>query len=336
MKIALTVDPEIAVPPLYYGGIERIVDLLVTAYIKAGHEVHLFANEQSRTDCKLKVWPGKTATKKVDVIKNTLFITRHYLINRYDVIHSFSRLACLSLVLPIGAKCIMSYQREPTISQIKLAKKLAVWRNLTFTGCSHYISSKIEPYAKSTAIYNAVELHKFKFHAKVENDAPLVFLGRVEPIKGTHNAISLAKATNKKLVIAGNIPTEYHWYFEEEIKPHINDQISYIGPVNDVQKNDLLKSASAFLMLIEWEEPFGIVMAEALACGTPIIGTPCGAVTEIVQEGVNGFIGKTLNEWIIAVNKVKSLDRRNSRSAAEERFSSEVIAKEYLKLYQQR
>lgn len=335
MKIALTVDPEIAVPPTHYGGIERIVDFLVTEYQKAGHEVHLFANADSRKDCTLKVWPGRKSRNKTDTLKNTLYLTQNYIKERYDVVHSFSRLAYLSLILPLGAKCIMSYQREPTLSQIIKANKLAIWNNLYFTGCSNYITNQIIPHAKAFTVYNGVDLNLFNFNSDINIDSPLVFLGRIEPIKGTHNAIKLAQVTNKKLIIAGNIPTEYQWYFDTQVKPFLNDQIKYIGPVNDQQKNELLRNALAFIMAIEWNEPFGIVMAEAAACGTPIIGTCKGAVNEVVIDGLNGFKSDDIQELIQQTKNIHLLDRQKIRIDTENRFASTVIAQQYLNLYQQ-
>jgi glycosyltransferase involved in cell wall biosynthesis len=334
LKIALTVDPEIAVPPLFYGGIERIVDFLVTEYIKEGHEVTLFANSDSRRDCAFKIWPGKTVNSKKATLKNTVFLTKHYLKEQYDIIHSFSRLAYLALVLPLGAKCIMSYQREPTISQIKKANKLAFKNNLWFTGCSNYITEQIKPFASAFSIYNGVPLNLYDFNPKISTDAPLTFLGRIEPIKGTHNAIKIAQKTNKKLLIAGNIPAEYQWYFDEKVKPCLNNQIQYVGQVNDQQKNDLLRNSLALIMAIEWNEPFGIVMAEAMACGTPVIGTCRGAVNEVVIDGLNGYKSNNLEELINYTLEIHQLDRCEIRKDTESKFSSTKISQEYLSLYQ--
>ncbi|SOD18618.1 glycosyltransferase [Pedobacter xixiisoli] len=333
MRIALTVDPEIAVPPIHYGGIERIVDFLITEYQEKGHEITLFANDQSRKDCILKVWPGKTSFSKIDTLRNTIYLTREYLKNKYDIVHSFSRLAYLTLILPIGAKCIMSYQREPTISQIIKAKKLAFAKNLWFTGCSDYITDQIKPFASAFKVFNGVPLAAFHFNEAIHEDAPLVFLGRIEPIKGTHNAITIAQQTGKKLVIAGNIPQEYQWYYNEKVEPHLSDQIKYIGPVNDEQKNNLLRHALAFVMAIQWNEPFGIVMAEASACGTPIIGTCKGAVNEFITDGLNGFKSDEIEGLVRYVNEIHLLDRRQIRIDTEKRFSSNVIAEQYLQLY---
>ncbi|MNQ92732.1 Glycogen synthase [compost metagenome] len=173
----------------------------------------------------------------------------------------------------------------------------------------------------------------FNLNNQVDTNAPLVFLGRIEPIKGTHNAIKLARAVNKNLIIAGNIPTEYQYYFEKEIKPQLDNKITYIGPVNDKEKTILLKNALALLMLIEWNEPFGIVMAEAMACGTPVLGTPRGAVNEVVINGENGYLGEDISTWIERIEKIDQIDRSKVRIDAERRFSSEVISNKYLQLY---
>jgi glycosyltransferase involved in cell wall biosynthesis len=178
-----------------------------------------------------------------------------------------------------------------------------------------------------------VPIDLFKFNETVQHDAPLVFLGRIEEIKGTHIAIELALKTNNKLIIAGNIPSEYQTYFDEKVKPFLNEQIQYIGPVNDVQKKTLLQNAKAFLMPILWNEPFGIVMAEALACGTPVIGFNRGSVPEVVENAKTGFVCNDINEMIDGINKVHTLSRFDAREAAVNRFSDKVISTNYLELY---
>jgi glycosyltransferase involved in cell wall biosynthesis len=227
----------------------------------------------------------------------------------------------------------MSYQREPTISQIKKSMLLAKKNSLVFTGCSNYISNQLKPFATSYTVYNGVPIDLFKFNETIQQDAPLVFLGRIEEIKGTHIAIELALKTNNKLVIAGNIPAECQTYFDEKVKPFLNEQIQYIGPVNDIQKNILLQNAKAFLMPILWNEPFGIVMAEALACGTPVIGFNRGSIPEVVENAKTGFVCNDVNEMIDGINKAHTLSRLNAREAAVKRFSDKVISRNYLEIY---
>ncbi|MGO4876820.1 glycosyltransferase family 4 protein [Pedobacter psychrotolerans] len=334
LKIAIIADPELPIPPIHYGGIERIIFMLVEGYVNLGHEVSLFAHKDSIVPVKLFGYKGKTSTLLFHILKNTFLINKELFSHRYDVIHCFGRLMYILPQLPLGIPKIMSYQREPTLSQVIKAKKIAKSGSLTFTGCSDYISNQIAPLAPAYPIFNGVDLKVYDFNSKISDDAPLIFLGRIEPIKGTHIAIQVAQATNKRLVIAGNIPSEYIYYFEEEIKPHLSESITYIGPVNDEQKNILLGNGLAFLMPIEWNEPFGIVMAEAMACGTPVIGFNKGSIPEIIINGINGFRCNTLEEMIQAVQEVALINRKNVREDAEKRFSSEVIIQQYLDLYQ--
>lgn len=333
LKIAIIADPELPVPPILYGGIERIISMLIEGYVKLGHEVSLFAHKDSITPAKLFAYTGKTSTQLSDISKNTYLINKELFSHHYDVIHSFGRLIYILPQLPLGIPKLMSYQREPTIRQVRKAKRFAKANSLTFTGCSAYISNQIAPFAPAYPIFNGVDLKVYDFNSNISDDAPLIFLGRVEPIKGTHIAIQVAQATNKRLVIAGNIPSGYTYYFEEEIKPHLSESITYIGPVNDEQKNTLLGNALAFLMPIEWNEPFGIVMAEAMACGTPVIGFDKGSVPEVIINGINGFRCDTLEEMITAVHTIGSIDRKKVREDAEKRFSSKVIIQQYLDLY---
>ncbi len=333
LKIAIIADPEIPVPPLLYGGIERIIDMLIEGYVAKGHEVSLFAHKDSVTKATLFPYQGKTSNAIFDIIRNAFLINKQILKGNFDVIHSFGRLLYLLPQLPFGLPKIMSYQREPTISQVKKAISLAKKNTLAFTGCSGYISNQIAPYAPAYPVFNGVDLAIYDFKELVDDDAPLVFLGRIEPIKGTHIAIDVAKRTNKKLIIAGNIPTEYQNYFDTQIKPALNDQITYIGAINDKQKNVLLGNACAFLMPIEWNEPFGIVMAEAMACGTPVIGFNKGSVPEVVINGYNGYRCETTDQMVAHVNEINKIDRKNVRKDAEERFSSQVIIDQYLNLY---
>ena len=335
MNILLTVDPEIPVPPIGYGGIERIVDMLIHQYLKKGHEVTLCAHPDSKVNCKHIGWNGSKSQNKMDLLKNTAQITRLVYSNKFDIVHSFSRLAYMTAILPLSIPKVMSYQREPTLSQAKKANFLARKRSLVFTGCSDYISNQLANVADAYTIYNGAPMHLYNAKAIVTDDAPLVFLGRIEPVKGTAIAIEVAKKANKKLVIAGNIPPEHQNYFDAKVNPFLDDQIKYIGTVNDVQKNELLGKALAFLMPIEWNEPFGIVMAEAMACGTPVLGFGRGSVPEVVSHGETGFISRNADEMIAHVGIAHTLDRSNIRKVAEERFSDDKISDDYLALYNQ-
>ena len=333
LHIAIIADPEIPVPPVLYGGIERIINSLIIELKQRGNHVSLFAHSDSKTIADKQYNYPSAQQSITGLLGNTLSVSR-LLFSKPDVIHSFGRLAYLSALLPTGIPKIMSYQREPTLSQIQKSMKIAAKGSLMFTGCSNYITNQIAPFAPSATVYNSVSMDDYTFRSEVKNDAPLVFLGRIEPIKGTHHAITIAKQTKKKLVIAGNIPDYAQAYFNEQVKPFIDgEQITYIGPVNDEQKSNLLGSAAAFLMPIEWNEPFGIVMAEALACGTPIVALKGGSTTEVVINGYNGFLCTDINEMVTAVQNINNVDRKNCRNDAEKRFSSTIMASAYESLY---
>jgi len=333
MDIAITADPMLPVPPRLYGGIERIIDLLVRGLLERGHKVTLFAHSDSEVPCRHVPYGGTDAQSVVDTLRNTLTVSR-LAFTRPDVVHSFGRLAYLTPLLPISLPKLMSYQRGPTPSRIRTAMTLAREGSLLFTGCSDHIADEIRPHAPACTVYNGVPLDTYDFQPSVADDAPLVFLGRIASIKGTHTAVEVAQRADRRLVIAGNVPDEQQAFFREEIEPHLDgEQIRYVGPVDDAEKNALLGRAAAFLMPIEWEEPFGIVMAEAMACGTPVIGTRRGAVPEVVTDGETGFVCDDVNEMVGAVGRIGSLSRQACRQRCEDQFSARAIVDGYEQLY---
>jgi glycosyltransferase involved in cell wall biosynthesis len=241
-------------------------------------------------------------------------------------------------LFPLSIPKIQSYQREITPPNIERAVRMA-GDSLSFTACSTNCRREVSHVGRWETVYNGVRMRDYAFQSEVADDAPLVFLGRIERIKGTHTAIEVAKASGRRLVIAGNVPDTptHRRYFEAEIAPYLDEQnIRYVGPVDDVQKNELLGTAAAFLMPIEWEEPFGIVMTEALACGTPVVGFRRGSVPEVVEHGVSGFVVDTTDEMVAAVRRVPELDRRASRERCERMFSDRVIVDAYESLYRRR
>lgn len=334
LNIALTADPTIPVPPQFYGGIERIIDMLIQAYTERGHAVSLFAHRDSKTNATLIPYRS-SSSGKIEFLKNCVMVNKTIFRGNFDVVHSFGRLALLLPVLPANIIKIMSYQREPTILQIKKALKITKPGSIAFTGCSRYISDQILQLAPAYPVFNGVKMGTYRFQPDVPPQAPLVFLGRIEPIKGTHIAIEMARTTGRKLIIAGNIPIEHQSYFDNSVKPFLNDQVSYIGPVNDEQKNQLLGSALALLMPVQWNEPFGIVMAEAMACGTPVIGFNRGALPEIIINGINGFCCESVKDMETAIGEIENIDRHRVRKDAVSRFSADVIADQYLNIYRQ-
>jgi glycosyltransferase involved in cell wall biosynthesis len=333
MRIALTADPEIPVPPVHYGGIERIVDMLARGLAARGHHVTLFAHPDSKSPSDFIAWPGRSSQSSADTFRNAVTLTGAVMRGEVDLVHSFSRIAYLTAILPLSVPKVMSYQRA-------INPKMVGWGNalargtLNFTAISRWMMCPVEHIGQWTMIPNGVPLASYTFRADVAPDAPLVFLGRIEEIKGPHLAIEVARRTGRQLVIAGNIPSEKRNWAEAHVFPHVDGhRIRYIGPVDDAQKNELLGKAAAFLMPILWEEPFGIVMAEAMACGTPVIGLRRGSVPEVVEDGITGYVVDDLEGLINAVARIPTLDRAASRLRVETLYSDEAIVDAYEMLY---
>jgi glycosyltransferase involved in cell wall biosynthesis len=338
MRLLITADPEIEVPPRLYGGIERIVDVLVRRLQANGHQVGLVARAGSTCPADaFYPWPGQHSQSKADTLSNSLTLWKAKRDFRPDLVHSFSRIAYLLPYLRGSVPLVMSFQRDPTPRTVGLAAKLAAQGTLTFTGCSEYIARIGRPSGGEwLGIHNFADTENLHFSPSVPADAPLVFLSRVEEIKGAHWAIEIARRTGNKLIIAGNHsdsgPEGRYW--REKIVPEIgHDGVEYVGAVDDAQKDKLLGGARAMVVPIRWNEPFGIVFAESLACGTPVISCPTGALPEIVRQGVDGFLIQSIEEGCEAVGKIGTIDRATCRQRALEHFSADAVLARYLELY---
>jgi len=336
LRVAIKVDPEIPVPPKHYGGIERIVDMLIRGLMERGHEVTLFANPASVVPCRILPYPRLGSLAAADTFRNMWFTSSGILRWRPHVVHSFARLAYVMPLLPSGIPKIMSYQRIITERSVVWADRLARRGTLLFTGCSAHLIQKFEHRKNWQVVYNGVPSRAYRMRTAVDGDAPLMFLGRVEEIKGPHLAIEAARRANRRLILAGNIPVGHESFFESQVKPFVDgDRIRYAGPVDDSQKSRLLSQSAALLMPILWDEPFGIVMAEALACGTPVIGFKRGSVPEIVHHGVNGFVCDSVEEMAAAVGMLSRIDRQTCRRIMEEHFSDDSVVSSFERIYRQ-
>jgi glycosyltransferase involved in cell wall biosynthesis len=338
MRILLTADPMLPVPPRGYGGIERIVDALIRHYRQMGHTVGLVSHPGSTvaTDWKAS-WSSLSARGANNTLANTWTLFRA--VQRFgpDILHSFSRLGYLLPILSSRRPVVMSYQRHTGGRQIKLAAKIG-GKRLHFTGCSEFIARQGRAGGgRWYAIPNFIEPDRFTFVPDVPKDAPLVFLSRLDDIKGPDLAIAIARQSRRRLIIAGNRAEigPQRLFFDREILPWIGHEgIEWIGEVNDEQKNALLGSAAALVVPIRWDEPFGIVFAEALACGTPVITSPRGAAPEIVVPNQTGYLIDTIDEGVRAVSDLQKLSRRACRDDVIARFSVSSVAQQYLGLYQ--
>jgi len=252
--------------------------------------------------------------------------------NQFDVIQNFGRLLYLLPVLKTDVKKIMCYQRKINSRNIKLIQKLSP-NNMFFSACSKSLVIGKHLEGKWNVVYNPVKMSFYNITANNNNDSPLIYLSRINKQKGCHIAIEVAKKTNNKLIIAGNIDSDENGldYFRAYIEPYIDgEQIVYIGEVNDIQKRHHLTNAKAMLFPITWEEPFGIVMIESMACGTPVVAFNCGSVDEVIDEGITGYKVANEEEMIYAISTIKNIDRVYCREHAKKRFDVSVIASNYM------
>jgi glycosyltransferase involved in cell wall biosynthesis len=332
-------DPGIPVPPKGYGGIERIVAILAQTYLELGHDVDLLASEGSYVKgCNF--YPiGKIGfpPKKYVVYKSILTAWVYVISNRkkYDLIQNFGRLLYLFPVFFSGVNKLMCYQREISRFNIKILNLLPT-RNLSFTGCSKDLILRANVPGSWFPIHNAVDFSLFRLNSIINQSAPLIFLGRLEKIKGCHIAIKAALATGNDLIIAGNISTipDEIEYFKNEIEPFIdNNKVKFVGEVDDFNKISLLQSSKALLMPIEWHEPFGIVMIEAMACGTPVIAFNYGSVDEVIDEGITGFKVLRYDDMIKKISDIDLISRETCSLNASNRFSIKKISLEYLSIH---
>jgi glycosyltransferase involved in cell wall biosynthesis len=333
LNIAFTVDPELPVPPGLYGGVERIADMVVRGLLRRGHAVTLFAHGDSNTPAPLVPWPGRTSAGRADTLRNALTLATGVARLRPDVIASFSRIAYLMPLLPLPIPKVMTYHRAITPRSVRLGHRLSRG-TLSFTAVGQWMTAAVKDVGHWSAIPNCVPLDAYQARKAVAPDAPFVFLGRIEAIKGPHLAIEIARACGRPLVIAGPIAPEHRAWAEAHVLAHVDGAaVRFIGPVNDAQKNELLGQAVAFLMPILWDEPFGMVMAEALACGTPVLALRRGAASEVVDDGVTGFVRDTVGELVEAARALPGLDRTACRRAVEARYSEDVVVAAYEAAY---
>ena len=339
MRILLIMDPVIKVPPDHYGGIERVVADVADRFAASGHEVTLWAAPGSRIAGAVEPFGREGEWTRWSNIRNAVTLAGRFLRDRrrFDVIHNFGRLAYLAPIMATRVPKVQTYMRTVDPDNMKSARRLGAHR-LHYTAVSAAIrDTGARGGGDWSVIYNCAVPARYPFAGGTNpRTAPLVFLGRLDRCKGAHHAITVAERLQRRLVIAGNISPLAHeeQYFRDEIAPRLDgDRIAYIGPVGDERKRELLGSAAAMLLPIEWEEPFPVVLPEAMLCGTPLIAFRRVGVPEGIEHGRTGFLCDTVDEMTVLVARLPELDRAVVRAEAERRFSDTAIAAEYMGLY---
>lgn len=339
MKILIVMDPGILVPPKGYGGHERLVYMFAKEYARLGHEVHLLVTSGSEVEgCTVhpfgkEGFPPKKWDARMAIPVAWKFLWKHR--NEFDLIHNFGRLAYLLPILNHPVKKIMAYGRIVDGRNIKVINKLPN-RNLVFTAPSNWCVATGNTAGHWETVYNAIDFSQYTLRKEVAADAPLVFLSRLEKLKGAHEAIQIALAAGERLILAGNISPlkEEQEYFHKEIEPYVDGkQIMYVGTLDDAGKNHYLGLAKAMLFPARTGEAFGMVMAEAMACGTPVMAYNHAAMPEVVTNAVTGYISENADEMKNCISKIQLLNREEVRRVAEASFDVKAVAQKYLHLH---
>jgi glycosyltransferase involved in cell wall biosynthesis len=317
-------------PPKRYGGIERVVYYLTEELVKRGHKVTLFATGDSQTSGRLSyVFPNALMEARIgesEVFnKWRIFHTlqAYKRAEEFDIIHDHTVVETPRIETPVV------FTHHGLIS--KVARDLSV-PNIYSVAISH-AQSKEAPGAKiSSVIHNGLPMENYPFSEKPMDY--LLFVGRFSKQKGAHHAVRVALELNMKLILVAKKEDRDEKYFNQYIKPNlINRKIEWIGEVDDKHRNYLMCNAKALLHPAIWEEPFGLNMIEAMACGCPVVGFKRGSIPEIIEDGKTGFIVKNVSQMISAIKKIDSINRLYTREYSLSNFSAKKMADRYEKLY---
>ncbi|ADJ28468.1 glycosyltransferase family 4 protein [Nitrosococcus watsonii] len=336
MKIAQIAPLYERVPPRYYGGTERIVSYLTEELVNQGHDVTLFASGDSLTKAKLH-----------PIGECALRLNSHYLdplAHHIRLLGEVSNLAPTFDILHFHIDYLhfplSRILRVPQLTTLHgrldlpdLAPLYQAFPEMPVVSISNAQRHPL-PFANWQAtIYHGLPENLYDFHPQPGDY--LAFLGRISPEKRLDRAIEIALRAGMEIRIAAKVDPVDEAYFQKRIKPLLTHPlVSYIGEIGEREKNDFLGQAYALLFPIDWPEPFGLVMIEAMACGTPVIAYRQGSVPEVMQNGKTGFIVESLEQAVTAVERISQVSRRHCRQVFEEQFSAKCMAKNYLRLYQ--
>lgn len=336
MKIAQIAPLYESVPPKLYGGTERVVSYLTEALVELGHDVTLFASGDSITKAKLRACRPRAIRlddSSVDGVADIVLLAEKVaqVSGEFDIVHSHIDYLPLSLLrrmetphvttlhgrldIPNLKPLYEEFSDEPLISisnRQRLPLLRANWRGTVYHGLPENLYSLREKPGKY-----------------------LAFIGRISPEKRVDHAIEIACRLGLPLKIAAKVDRVDREYYETTIRPLMCNGVEFIGEIGDEEKEEFLGNAMALLFMIDWPEPFGLAMVEAMACGTPVIARARGSVPEIIQHGKTGFIVETVEEAMVAVQELPKLSRKLCRQTFEKRFTSRRMAEDYIAIYEQ-
>jgi glycosyltransferase involved in cell wall biosynthesis len=320
-----------------YGGTERVVAYLTDELVRQGHQVTLFASGDSRTRARLvPVWPRalRLAGEPGDFLMHHLLLVEAVArrAREFDLLHFH-----IAHIHESVARRLATPHVTTLHGRLDLPGIAAFYREVRDAPLISISDAQREPVPEGNwvgTVHHGLPPDLLPFHATP--DRYLAFLGRISPEKRVDRAIAIAKACGEPLRIAAKVDPADREYFERDIEPLLDHAlIEFVGEIGEAQKAEFLGRARALLFPIDWPEPFGLVMIEAMACGTPVVAFRGGSVEEIIDDGITGFVVGDIEAAVAAVARIDDVDRRGCRRTFERRFSDERMAAEYVRLYEE-
>lgn len=336
MRIAQVAPLDESVPPRLYGGTERVVSWLTEELVRLGHEVTLFASGDSMTTARLI--PGCPESLRLcPSCTNTL---AHHFVQLENVLDHQHEFDLIHFHVDYMHYPLSRRERYPHVTTLHgrldipdLVPLYEVYSDIPVISISDAQRDPLPHLNWQGTVHHGLPLDNFSFHRKGGNY--LAFLGRTSPEKGLDHAIEIAKDADMPLKIAAKVDKIDQEYFDSCIEPLLDgNDIEFIGEIGYSEKNDFLGNATALLFPISWPEPFGLVMIEAMACGTPVVAYPFGSVPEVMAEGISGYMVSDLAGAVEAIKKIDKIDRKRVRKHFEQRFTAERMALDYIKIYE--
>jgi glycosyltransferase involved in cell wall biosynthesis len=335
MRIAIIAPLEMRVPPVAYGGTELVVSLLTEELVRRGHDVTLFASGDAVTNARLvSVCPRflRGSGRDAGILNMLNVVTCLEQATHFDIIHNHTFPEGLAMAGLVRTPVLSTLHGGLTDDQLVLFEHYKGWYNTISFSQKELLPPK-ERFAG--VVYNAIDCASYPFNSGRRDDY-LLFLSRMSIEKGPHVAIDVARRLRARLILAGNVHAVDERYFRSQVLPHVDgDQIQYVGEADYHRKRELMAGAWCLLAPITWPEPFGLFMAEAMACGTPVVAFNRGAAPEVVRHGVTGYVVDTLDDMVEAVQRVHDIDPKRCREHVEHHFDVPRMVDQYVAVYQQ-
>ena len=335
MRIAQVAPLIESVPPKHYGGTERIVSYLTEELVRAGHDVTLFASGDSVTNARLIASCERSLRKNErckDPVAREVLLVDHVIerANEFDLIHFHTGYLHFPICRYLPVPHVTTLHGR--LDMPDMVPVFERFRDVPVISISNAQRQPLPCANWQATIYHGLPKELFAFQPN--QGSYLAFLGRISPEKRVDRAIEIAKRVSMPLKIAAKVDRADRRYFKRDIEPLLKQShVEWIGEISDQQKNEFLGNAYALLFPIDWPEPFGLVMIEAMACGTPVIAYDRGSVPEVMENGVTGFIVSEIEQAVEAVGRVRDLSRARCREVFEKRFTASRMASDYINAF---